>query len=477
MDSRSNLLFGGPGKLYDFDKLSLKPLLSTQQADCLMNFRFKEPDLVVLAAILALGSGCNTSAPSKQAETAKKPIPVKTVSVVEQTLQKTTTQPATVHAYYEVEIQPKVTGYVSDVHFDIGDVVQKGDVLAVIHIPEMNKQLEILEAKVARNQAGEQQAQSGIELAQADVISAEARLSQAKSEMSRVDAVLAAAEAEFLRTQDLVQRQSLESRMLDEVRKMRDSELAAKDSVASAIASAEANVTVAKAKLAAARSDLAAAKAETDIVRKQIEELDVLMGYATLTAPFAGVVTKRSVDPGALVREAGNTTSRQSLFTISQIDKVRIHIPVPEADAATINRGDSVSVSFPFFPGESAVEGTVTRTSNSLDPMTRTMLVEAEVENTDGKLIPGLFGQATIGTASKAVAQMLPARAIRFTEDGKAYIYVIDDNETVSVVDIETGFDDGNMIEVLSNISRNQRVIDNHLKRFTDGQKVTIVSN
>ncbi len=121
-------------------------------------------------------------------------------------------------------------------------------------------------------------------------------MAQAKSEAKRVEASLAAGEAEFARTEDLVRRQSLENRVLDEVRKRRDAELASRETAVSAIGSAEADVVVAEAKRNSAQADLQAAKAETEITYRQMDELDVMIDYATLKAPFAGIVTHRSVD-------------------------------------------------------------------------------------------------------------------------------------------------------------------------------------
>ena len=119
-----------------------------------------------------------------------------------------------------------------------------------------------------------------------------------------------------------------------------------------------------------------------------------------------------------------------------KLTKCEFTCPVPEADAAAINRGDKVSLSFPSFPSEEAVHATVTRVSGSLDASTRTMLVEAELPNPDQKLLPGMFGQATITLATKVAANMLPARAIRFDESGQAYVYVVGQDETVSIVNI-----------------------------------------
>ncbi len=298
------------------------------------------PRLTCLAAtIIVVGCSPQSSETSREQATA---IAVKAVEVVQQDVLRTTIQPATVHPYYQAEIQARATGYLKELKADIGDYVEAGAVLAVIDVPEMQEQREIIEARVGRFEAEQQRAEAGVDLAEANIRSIEAKLEQAKFELNRADASLVAAEAEFDRTRDLVERQSLERRMLDEARKKRDSELANKDAVSSAIISAQADVAVSKAQLVSAQADVRAAESETVIARKQLDELDVMIAYATLKAPFAGVVTSRTVDPGDLVRE--ESSGDQSLFIVSQIDKVRVHIPVPEADAAAISRGDKVSL-------------------------------------------------------------------------------------------------------------------------------------
>jgi RND family efflux transporter MFP subunit len=395
---------------------------------------------------------------------------------MQQEVQRTTVQPATVHAFYKAKIRAKVSGYVQELRVDIGDHVQAGDPLLVIDVPELVKQRQIMDAKVRRAEAEEARAEAGILLATANVRAASARLDQAKSEMNRVEASLAAAEAEFERTSDLVQRQSLERRMLDEVRKKRDTELAAKQSVESAIVSAEADVTVAEAKLTSAKADLDAAKSDSKIAQGQLEEVEVLLDYTTLKAPFTGVITSRDVDPGDLVLAESDSTKGPSLLTVSQVDKVRIQTPVPEADAALVNPGDVMSLSFPSFPDEAPLEATVSRRSGSLDPQTRTMLVEAEVDNPDMKLLPGMFGQATIKIGKALASNVLPARAVRFDTEGNAFVYAVGEQETIEIVPVTTGIDDGTTIEIRSGIEAGQQVVDAHLRRLASGQKVMVLT-
>ena len=441
-----------------------------------MRFLRYFPPPVLLGSLLLTAAGCSQNSPDGGQGTAapksQKPVAVKTVSVAQEDVRRSTVQPATVHPFYTASIQARVHGYVKEVQVDIGDVVTAGDVLAIVDVPEMAKQRMTALAQVDRQRAEEERAKAGIDLANANVQAAEAMTTEARSKLRQVEASLVAAEAEFQRTDDLVRRGSMQPRVLDEVRKKRDSEAAARAAVTSAIESAVANVKVAQSRLAAAVADLKFATAETVIQERQIEEIDELINYATLTAPFAGVVTKRNVSPGDLVSEH---SSGAPLFVVSQIDKVRIQISVPENDAAHVDRGDSISIVFPSFPAEEAMTVQVTRATGSLDPNTRTMLVEAEVVNTDGKLLPGMFGQASITLSTKVASRMLPARAVRFEESGNAYVYVVA-GEEVSVVPVITGLDDGNTIEIVSGLEPGQTVIDAHLQRFKDGQKVRVLN-
>lgn len=447
-----------------------------QPAKVLIMFLFRRAVASLISGVLTLPmAGCSmpVSADSKPAAESKTPTPVavKTVAVVQQEIRRTSVQPATVQAFYTAEIQAKVHGYVSEVKADIGDVVKAGDVLALIDVPETAKQRQMALAMVDRQRAEEQRAKAGIELAAANVAAFEAMETEARSKLKQVEATLAAAEAEFKRTTDLVQRGSIQPRILDEVRERRDSAAAGKAAVTATIASAVANVTVAKAKEAAAAADLKVAAAETATKEREVEQIDELIKYTTLKAPFSGVVTARNVSPGNLVSER---SSDVPLFVISQLDKVRIHIPVPESDAAFVGPDDSVSVTFPSFTDEEAMTVPVTRLTGTLDPSTRSMLVEAEVANPSGKLIPGMFGQASITLSTNLTATVLPARAVRFSEAGDAYAYVIAD-EKVTVVPVTTGADDGNTLEIAAGLEPGQVVIDAHLQRFTDGQVVKVL--
>ncbi len=441
-----------------------------------MNREWVAPLRFIALVAAGLASGCSRGEP--EAKDVPKPVRVNAVAVVEKDIRRTTIQPATVSAFFRAEIRAKVSGYVKELRADIGDYVEPGAVLAVIDVPEMRKQRAVIEARLKRLRAQEQLAEAGVAMAAANVTSVKAKVEEAKSLVLRADASLAASQAELNRISDLVEGRAVESRMLDEALKKRDSDKAYKHSTLASIDSAEANVLVAQAQQNSAEASLAAALADTVISQGELEEHDVMLDYAELKAPFSGVVTARSVDPGDLVREESEVgkMSGQPLFVVSQIHKVRIVVPVPERDAALVKKGDAMTLTFPSFPGET-LEVEVTRLSQSLDPSTRTMLVEAEFDNHDRKLLPGMFGQASITLSTKVAANLLPARAIRFDESGQAFVYLVGTDDKVSVVTIETGLDDGHSIEILAGIEPGQRVIDAHLQRFTDGQTVSILGD
>lgn len=448
----------------------LKPYRSRSRAP--RGFGLLVGSLVPLAIVML---GCVRTDSTAAIPSSTKMTPVKAVQLVQAEVERTTTQPATIHAYQRAEIRANVTGYVKERIGDIGDVVDAGDVLAVIAIPELTKRRVIQKARIARYEAHEQQAEAGIRLAEAELRAVTAKLAQAQAEQGRAEATLAAAKAEFDRTEDLVQRQSLQSRMLDEVRMRLDSQQANVDAVTSAILAAEADVAVSEAKLSSAKSDLVAASADTLVARTELEELDAAIGYATIRAPFAGVVTERSIEAGDLVRQHSEVGVGQPLYVVSQIDRLRVRIPIPEVDAAYLKRGDSITLSFPFFATEPPLSATVTRDSGSLAPQSRTLLVEAELDNPGRKLLPGMFGQATIRLGAKIAAGTLPARVIRFDEAGKAFVYVIESNSTVTVANIDTGIDDGETIEVVAGLKPGQRVIDAHLRRFRNGDRIAVL--
>jgi len=427
---------------------------------------------------LFLLTGCgNALAPGAEtgAETDNDLPTVTVVNPERNSLRRTTTQPATVSAYFEADIHTKVAGYLTELNHDIGDRVEKGAVLGVIRVPEMEKQIERQQAEIRKLEVDEKRAEAGVQVARSMKTAANAELAQAQADVAKAVALVAADRRELDRTRDLVQRKSVADRLLDESLKRFESSEAAQESAEAAVTSAEARLTVAESKIAAAKAEQDAAKAQTDVARKELEELQAMAKYATLSAPFAGVVTVRNVDLGDLVRntETAPNTDPQPLFRVAQVGTVRVRVAIPENDAPWANPGDPANIRLRAIPG-SAIDATITRVSGRLDPSTRTMTAEIELDNTQRKikLLPGMYGEVAI-TLAERDALVLPAGVVRYDEEGQAYVYVVGSDSVISRAEVTTGLDDGKQIEIVSGLSGNERIVSNTIERFTPGQSTS----
>lgn len=433
------------------------------------------PAVAIAVLLSAYVSGCKEGgSPQDEPNPQAKDVSVPVLSPRRIDKSRTTTQPATVHAFYRAEIHAKAAGYVSQLKADIGQRVTANQELAVISVPEMEKRRERYLATIERLVAEEKRAKAEQDVAKENVNAFAAMVTKAKADVNKTTAQLTASKSEHDRVKDLVERQSVAKRLLDESLKTYEAAQAERSSAEAAVLSADANLRLARAKADAAAAMAAVAKATTDETRRELDELDELMKYATLTAPFAGVVIERQVDLGDLVRNTQATSgSDRPLFVVAQIDPVRIRVAVPERDAPLASVGDTANISLQALGG-TVIEEPVSRVSGALNESTRTMTVEIDVPNPDGKLLPGMFGQATIHLAPAKSRIMLPANVIRFDETGKSHVYVVNGSNQIDVVEVKTGLDTGEEIEITSGLAGSERVVGPTLRRLKQGQKVRI---
>lgn len=179
--------------------------------------------LVVLATALSCGAGCRPAADAAGSqETMTRPVSVNVLTATKTTMERTTTQPATVHAYYEAHVFAKAAGYLTELNVDIGTNVKSGDVLAVLSVPEMARQREAQLATIRRLEADERRAASQLAVAKASIGSYQAKRDQAKAEVGKAEAGLAAARVELQRATDLVEQRAVADRLQDEAQKKHD---------------------------------------------------------------------------------------------------------------------------------------------------------------------------------------------------------------------------------------------------------------
>ncbi len=386
---------------------------------------------------------------------AAEPTAVRTVKPEIVSLPRKTIRPASVYAYHSVDVYARVSGYAKQVNVDIGDVVKADQPLALINVPEML-------AAEQRQLSEILQITSEIARYEAMVALAKAQISVAEADVKKSDAQVAADQLEYDRIRKLTESKSISQRSRDETLSRLETSKASRLAVV-------AKVDVVKAALKAAEAEASTAKTTVDVARKKLKESQIMIAYATLQAPFDGVVSQRNLDPGGLVHSG---PQKNPLFTIIHSKKVRIRAAIPERDVTWVDVGDKAQFKCDALR-EGKIDGHVTRLARALDPQTRTMLVEMEIDNKAGNLLPGMFGLLTITLDDRSGRIVVPANALH-----QGVVYVVGPDDKVRHVPVSVGrYDDGKRIEIIKGLSGEERVVTGGVGRLFPGQKVRVISS
>jgi len=219
-----------------------------------------------------------------------------------------------------------------------------------------------------------------------------------------------------------------------------------------------------------------AAKAKSGVAVAGLQRIETLLSYAKITAPFSGVITKRWVDPGALIPAATSSSTSKSAAVVTLMDfsTVRIDVAIPDTEAPFIKKDLPVKVTVNELPGRT-FQGTITRFSYALDESTKTMATEIEISNPDLALRPGMWAAVEIELQKKENALLIPAEAL-VIEKNKNSVFVVRDKKALKVA-LTTGFDDGVNVEILKGCGPNDAVIVAGKQSVTDGQKVQAIES
>lgn len=362
-----------------------------------------------------------------EASTAANQAPVVTVvSVVRSPATGTLILPGSIEAVTEAPVLARASGYIQRRYADIGDRVKAGQLLAEVDAPELDQQVH--QARAAVEQAG-----SALEQANANLQQGKANEQLAQVTAERWKNLVA---------KGVVSRQD-------------------NDTYQSQWAAQQANVQALEKAVAAARSNIVAAQAN-------LSRLTDLQAYKSVRAPFAGVITVRNVDVGALVSEA-NTL----LFRIAQTERLRTYVNVPQSDAGSVHVGQTARLAVTDLGGRQFM-GTVTRTANALDPASRTLLTEVQVPNSDGALLPGMYTQVDLTTPRGNRPLLIPGDTLVVRANGPQ-VAVVGASQTVHFQPIQLGRDFGDKIEVLSGLDAGQQVVVNPGDTVEEGAKVNPV--
>jgi membrane fusion protein (multidrug efflux system) len=226
------------------------------------------------------------------------------------------------------------------------------------------------------------------------------------------------------------------------------------------------------------QSDMQAKRAMLQSAQANVQRLSELVSYEKLTAPFDGVVTARNVDVGALVTAGGTpglAAMPGELFHVAQIDRLRVFVDVPQNDAPYVNAATQTYLSVQQYPGRK-FSATVARNSGAIDPVSRTLRVEVDVDNRDGALLPGAYAQVHLALENAAPALELPVSALLFRPDGVT-VAIVDGTGKTVLRSVTIGRDFGTRIEVTTGLAATDRVINNPGDAITAGEPVHVVSS
>jgi RND family efflux transporter MFP subunit len=210
------------------------------------------------------------------------------------------------------------------------------------------------------------------------------------------------------------------------------------------------------------QANLAAAEAN-------VRRLEDLESFKNVYAPFDGVLTRRNVDPGALINAGAGG---MALFNVAQVNTLRVYASVPQAYMPSIKAGGKAVITMQEFPGEKFA-GVVARTAEAIDPGTRTLLTEVDVPNRDGRLLPGSFGEVHFAVGGKVQRLTVPVSAMLFRAEGPQ-VAVVGPDDKVELRKLNIGRDYGTRLEVLGGLTANDRIVVNPSDSLESGEPVHV---
>lgn len=381
--------------------------------------------LILLILFLVAETGCHRSPANDQIQ-----MPV--ASIVQVTRSPLSNQlhvAGELLPYQEVEIHAKVTGYIRKINVDIGDRVHAGQLLAELEVPEMTAQVEGAQASVERSQQEIQRAQSAVTRAEADAAALHAAWQRLKQASDAKPGLIAQQELDDAQARDLSSRAQVD----------------------------------------AARSELSATEHAHNMAQADHRHFASLADYSHITAPFSGIVTWRYADTGALLQAGTSNAGSMPVVKLAQVDILRLRLPVPESLASYVRVGDSAQIHVQA-TGE-LLTGKVVRTTGELDLATRTLQVEIDLANADGKLTPGMYADVTLNLQRNANGLTVPVEAVDRSQS-QPFALVVNAQGQIEKRLLNLGMETPRLVEVIDGLEEGERVVVANLSAYHAGEIV-----
>lgn len=449
--------------------------------------RLRSRVAVLLFGLLTLSSeGCSPKNDSAQSSATADPsataLPeVSTTRPVRRTLVQKTIQPGRIEAFSTTPIHAKITGYVDQLNVDIGDrvkgpvrdedgnVIEPGQLLALLSAPELDEEFHQKEAVVEQVRAEILQAEAAVKVAMSVRLSAAAGVEESAAGQQQATANFNRWKSEYDRIQALADAKTVTPKLADEAELQFRSAMAGRAQADARLKSAQAAENEAAVAVEKAQADLLAMKSRLKVAEADRERVDAMRNYLQIRAPFNGIITERRIDAGHLVHAAGSSAEKP-LFVLIQADTVRLFIDVPESDASLVEPGRAALITIPAM-GNTPIEGIVARTGWALQSGTRSLNCEIDVPNPEGRLRPGMYALVELVVAERSDALTVPASSI-VTGDGRTWCVSVTEEGSILRVAVQTGIRSSTHVEIISGLNGTEDLLTANAAAFTDGQLV-----
>lgn len=413
--------------------------------------------LLALPLTFILATGADVKGEDKDEKT----VSVGATQPTRRSLMRELEIPATLKPQRVADLYAKTSGYVSEVRVDIGSLVKKGDALLKIDVPEMADDLAQARAILGTKKAY-------LEALAAKTAQADAMIEIARSKVGRVEAEHQLKKITAQRKEKLAEEKVISPQKLDEAR----GELIVAEAQ---IKIAQSRITGAEAQKKVVAANIMVAQSEVEVAKATIARLETLMKYATVRAPFDGVITDRLVDPGAFIRSAekGDTVA---MFTLAKVDQIRLRLDIPESDVPFVRVGTVVDIDILALQESELIRGEIQRTTVALNPKTRTMRAEVDLDNKAGLLAAGMYAQVAVQLETRQNALLVPSKTLR-VRDHKISLLVARQG-VAEAVGVQVGYDDGIWAEIVAGeLREDDWVITSAQSTVAPGTPVKVVDD